>query len=98
MPEGSLASFTRALLYARAQETSRGYAPQSGSLPFIEPLSEQEQRVLRLIGEGLTNPEIARELVVSLNTVKTHVKSIYRKLNLSNRREARQAARQLNLV
>ena len=65
---------------------------------LIEPLSEQEQPVLRLMGAGLTNPEIAEELVISLNTVKTHVKSIYRKLNLSNRREARQAARQLNLV
>jgi LuxR family maltose regulon positive regulatory protein len=67
-------------------------------MPSIEPLSEQEQRVLRLLGEGLTNPEIAEELVISLNTVKTHIKSIYRKLNLSGRREARQAARHLNLV
>ena len=64
----------------------------------IGPLSEQVQRVLRLLGAGLTNPEIAQELVVSLNTVKTHVKSIYRKLNLSSRKQARQAARHLNLV
>jgi LuxR family maltose regulon positive regulatory protein len=96
--EEPLANFTRALLYAKAQETPREYVPPSGAVPFIEPLSEQEQRVLRLIGEGLTNPEIAEELVISLNTVKTHVKSIYRKLNLSNRREARQAAHLLNLV
>jgi LuxR family maltose regulon positive regulatory protein len=70
----------------------------SGSIPSIEPLSEQEQRILRLLGAGLTNPEIAQELVVSLNTVKTHVKSIYRKLNVSGRREARQVARLLNLL
>lgn len=98
MPEGSLANFARALLYAKAQETPREYAPQSGAIPFIEPLSQQEQRVLRLIGAGLTNPEIAEELVISLNTVKTHVKSIYRKLNVSGRRGARQAARQHNLA
>jgi LuxR family maltose regulon positive regulatory protein len=96
--EESIANFSRTLLYAHAQRTRREIAPSSGSMGGIEPLSDQEQRVLRLLGEGLTNPEIARELVVSLNTVKTHVKSIYRKLNLGNRREARQAARQLNLV
>lgn len=94
----SLATFARALLYAQAQRTRRENVPLYGAIPAIEPLSEQEQRVLRLIGEGLTNPEIAEELVVSLNTVKTHVKSIYRKLNVSSRREARQAARHLNLV
>ena len=94
----SIANFSRTLLYAQAQRTRRENAPSSGSMGGLEPLSEQEQRVLRLIGEGLTNPEIARELVVSLNTVKTHVKSIYRKLNVSGRREARQVARQLNLL
>jgi LuxR family maltose regulon positive regulatory protein len=96
--EEHLANFARGLVYAQAQRARREKSPSSGSIPFIEPLSEQEQRVLHLICEGLTNPEIARELVISLNTVKTHVKSIYRKLNLSNRREARQAARDLNLV
>jgi LuxR family transcriptional regulator, maltose regulon positive regulatory protein len=96
--EKPLANFARALIYALAQRTYRENVPSSGSMSSIEPLSEQEQRVLRLLGTGLTNPEIAQELVVSLNTVKTHVKSIYRKLNLSSRKEARQAARHLNLV
>jgi LuxR family maltose regulon positive regulatory protein len=96
--EESIANFSRTLLYAQAQRTRRENAPSSGSMGGIEPLSEQEQRVLHLLGGGLTNPEIARELVISLNTVKTHVKSIYRKLNVSSRREARQAARDLNLV
>lgn len=49
-----------------------------------------------MLSSGLTNPEIAQELFVSVNTVKTHIKNIYRKLNVNNRREARDAARQRN--
>lgn len=56
---------------------------------LAEPLSAQEQRVLRLLGAGLSNPEIAEELIVSVNTVKTHLQSIYRKLGVTSRREAR---------
>ena len=62
---------------------------------LVEPLSPQETRVLRLLAAGLTNAEIAQELVVSTNTVKTQVKSIYRKLNVGSRQEARQVARRL---
>ena len=65
---------------------------------LVEPLSPQEQRVLRLLAAGLSNPEIARELVVSINTIKTQVQSIYRKLNVSNRDQARDVARELELV
>ena len=64
---------------------------------LAEPLSPQEQRVLRLLAAGLSNPEIADELVVSVNTIKTHVQSIYRKLNVASRKEVRAAARRLNL-
>jgi LuxR family maltose regulon positive regulatory protein len=48
------------------------------------------------LGAGYTNPEIARALVVSINTVKTQVQSIYRKLNAKDRKEAREIARSLN--
>jgi LuxR family maltose regulon positive regulatory protein len=54
--------------------------------------------VLRLIAAGRTNTEIAAELVVSVNTVKVHVKSIYRKLNVTSRLEAASAARDLSLL
>ena len=64
---------------------------------LAEPLSPQEQRVLRLLAAGLSNPEIADELVVSVNTIKTQVQSIYRKLNVTSRKEARAAARRLSL-
>ena len=65
---------------------------------LVEPLSEQERRVLRLLAAGMSNPDIARELVVSVNTVKTQLQSIYRKLNVNSRAEARAAARRLNLL
>jgi LuxR family maltose regulon positive regulatory protein len=64
----------------------------------IEALSQQELRVLRLLVAGLSNADIAQELVVSNNTVKTHVKSIYRKLNVKSRDEARELARELKLL
>jgi len=63
-----------------------------------EPLSPQEQRVLALLGAGLSYPQIARQLVVSVNTIKTQVKSIYQKLNVNNRQQALEAARQLKSV
>ena len=55
---------------------------------LLEPLSDRERDVLRLLPTLLPNTEIAGELFVSVNTVKTHVKSIYRKLDVSSRREA----------
>lgn len=73
-------------------------AMSSAASPLLEPLSPQEQRVLRLLVAGLSNREIAQELVVSANTIKTQVKSIYRKLNVNNREEVREVARQLNLI
>jgi LuxR family maltose regulon positive regulatory protein len=61
-------------------------------------LSEQERRVLRLLAAGRSNPEIAGDLVVSINTVKAHVKNIYRKLDVTNRLEAGAAAQRLGLA
>ena len=64
---------------------------------LIEPLSERELEVLRLLGTGLNGPEIARELVVSLNTMRTHTKNIYSKLGVNNRRAAVRRAEELDL-
>jgi DNA-binding CsgD family transcriptional regulator len=63
-----------------------------------EALSDQERRVLRLLASDRTYRDIAEELVVSLNTVKTQLKSIYRKLGVSSRAEALDVARNLRLV
>ena len=64
----------------------------------LAELTERELEVLRLLAAGLSNPEIANELVVSLNTVKTQVQSVYRKLNVSGRKEAIVVAKSLNLL
>ena len=63
-----------------------------------EPLSERERAVLRLMPTILANTEIAGELFVSVNTVKTHLRSIYRKLDVGSRREAVAKARELELL
>jgi LuxR family maltose regulon positive regulatory protein len=63
-----------------------------------ESLSAREIEVLRLLAAGRDNAAIANALVVSLNTVKAHVKSIYRKLAVNNRAEASAAARELHLT
>lgn len=65
---------------------------------LAEPLSPQEQRVLRLLVAGHTNAEIAAQLVISANTVKDHVKRLYRKLGVRNRLQAGAAARELQLA
>jgi LuxR family maltose regulon positive regulatory protein len=65
---------------------------------LIEPLSERELDVLRLLGTELDGPAIARELVVSLNTVRTHTKRIYAKLAVTNRRAAIRRATELSLL
>lgn len=94
--------YVRTILLAFSRQRLEQFAPSvSGSLvvaPLIEPLSPQEQRVLHLLVTGCSNPEIAEVLVVSNNTVKTHVRSIYRKLSVSSRKEAREAVRSQNLL
>jgi LuxR family maltose regulon positive regulatory protein len=81
-----------------AAQSSSPHAPDtSAGAGLIEPLSPQEQRVLRLLADGLSNAEIAQALVVSPNTVKTHLRNLYRKLDVADRRAARAVARQLDL-
>ena len=71
--------------------------PSSASLQ-VEPLSERELEVLRLVTAGLSNREIAATLVVSLGTAKTHIHHICGKLGVRNRTEAAMRAKELKLV
>jgi len=66
--------------------------------PLIEPLSERELEVLKLLRSELSGPEIARELMVSLSTIRTHTQNIYAKLGVNNRRAAVRRAEELDLL
>jgi LuxR family maltose regulon positive regulatory protein len=72
----------------------------NGAMPaeLLEPLSPREGEVLRYLPTMMSNADIAAELFVSVNTVKTHVKSIYRKLDATRRPDAVRRARQLHLL
>ena len=65
---------------------------------LVEPLSERELEVLRLLAEGLSNQEIAQKLYISLPTVKTHTANIYGKLSVNSRKDAVTHARAIGLL
>jgi LuxR family maltose regulon positive regulatory protein len=85
-------------LLAYLQVVLRAFSQEGGRTSLVEPLSPQELRVLRLLAANRSNAEIARELVVSVNTVRTQVQSIYRKLDVHNRSTAAEVARRLQLL
>ena len=66
--------------------------------PMADPLSERELGVIRLLGTQLTGPEIARELHVSLNTMRTHTRHIFFKLDVNDRASAVRRAEALGLI
>ena len=72
--------------------------PGLGAPVVVERLSEREQEVLRHLSRMLSTAEIAAEMYISVNTVKTHLRSIYRKLSAARRSEAVRRARQLELI
>ena len=66
--------------------------------PCIEPLSQRELEVLRLIAQGLSNREIGERLFLAIITVKGHNRNIFRKLQVRRRTEAVARARELGLL
>ena len=94
-----LSGYVDKLLAAFAQPVA---APKSASIAItksdmIEPLSERELEVLKLLRSELSGPEIAQQLIVSLNTLRTHTKNIFNKLGVNNRRAAVRRAEELDL-
>jgi LuxR family transcriptional regulator, maltose regulon positive regulatory protein len=81
-----------------AAAQTRQAVPGPGTPLIIERLSEREREVLRLLSGMLSTAEIAAEMYISVNTVKTHLRSIYRKLSAAHRSEAVRRARQLELI
>jgi len=89
----------RALVAELIAALERRSASTELTLPeLLEPLSDREQAVLRYLPTMMSNAEIASELFLSVNTVKTHLKSIYRKLGATRRRDAVERARRVELL
>lgn len=84
---------TQLLQMTRGTESAPASVEHGAELP--DPLSEREREVLRLLATELSGPEIARLLVVSVNTLRTHTKRIYTKLDVNNRRSAVLRAQEL---
>ena len=91
---GTAGNYARRLLAAVGETGHDSPVKQA----LIEPLSERELDVLRLLGSELDGPAIARELMVSLNTMRTHTKNIYAKLAVTSRRAAVRRAAELGLL
>jgi LuxR family maltose regulon positive regulatory protein len=97
----SLLMEIRSLLAGRTPAPAaagRTPAPAAGPQRLLEPLRDSELRVLRYLPSDLTAPEIAAELHVSTNTVKTHMRNLYAKLGTHRRHEAVERARTLGLL
>jgi LuxR family maltose regulon positive regulatory protein len=78
---------------ARLGQVERRLVGEAQRMPVIDPLTDREVTVLRLLGGSMLMREIAQELYLSQNTVKTHTRAIYRKLGVSTRRDAINALR-----
>jgi LuxR family maltose regulon positive regulatory protein len=87
-------AFVEDLLLALDDGAERG----SGKPQLAEPLTGREAAILRFLPTTMSNHQIASELFVSVNTIKTHLRSIYRKLDAGDRREAVVKAREMQLL
>ena len=99
VPDDSLDAYLQTILVAMSPasaqaESTKELMRQEG----LDPLTERELQILHLLEKGLTNREIASELVVTPGTVKLHTKHVYRKLSVNNRQTAVTLARALGLL
>lgn len=91
--------FITELLPQLLSKSPQGHTPvPKFKQSLVEPLTEREQEVLFYLSQNMTNKDIASKIFVSLDTVKTHVKHIYGKLNVNSRQEAVKKAKELELL
>jgi len=98
--DGSLPAYVSELQRAfkiEVQVSVDDIEPSSAALP-LEPLTTKEMRMLALLAEGYSNPALAEKLFVSTNTVRTHLRHIYEKLDVHNRTQAVTVARRIGLL
>jgi len=101
-----LANFTRndtGVAFARRLVTASSASPTPLHMSrtdevLVDPLSERELDVLRLLATDLSGPAIARQMFISINTLRTHTRSIYIKLDVSSRRAAVRRAQEVGLL
>jgi LuxR family maltose regulon positive regulatory protein len=94
--DGLMKSYAQELLSVSTEAAQSQTISKTPAL--VEPLSERELEVLTLMNQGLSGPEIADQLFVSVNTVKTHIKNIYGKLGVNKRFDAIDRAQKLDLL
>jgi LuxR family maltose regulon positive regulatory protein len=95
LSRGVMPNYVAQILAAFSDEVRM---PSPAMAALVEPLTEREVEVLRLIVAGLSNPEIADELYIAVSTVKSHVNHIFGKLEVKSRAQAMAKVRTLNLL
>ena len=88
----------KAILDVMAAGQPAAATPTPEATTLLEPLNEQELRILRLMAAGLSNREIADELYLSVNTIKVYASRIYGKLGVHRRGQAVARAQELGLI
>jgi len=80
------------------KQQSKGAGKPTKAQPLLDPLTEREREVLQLVAQSISNQEIARELVITIDTVKRHVSHIFSKLGVQNRVQVIRQAQELGLL
>lgn len=98
LKQGVCSDYIDQILLGNSGNEERITLPENVSSAAIEPISDREREVLKLIADGYSNREISSELFISLNTVKSHITSIYNKMGVHKRTQAVSRANEMGLL